>query len=103
MAKRGKAVQSTPTKTGREEIVQITPIIIKGGDSLHIHSDVVLLEDDDGKLVDHVKIKNKGSITEVQIRGGIGNVTGDGSNANPYAIKLTSKKATVHVNFMRES
>jgi len=77
MAKKGKAAKSTPTTTGRVEIRQITPIIIKGGDSLHIHSDVVLLEDDDAKLVDHVKIKNKGFIDEIQIRGGIGTVSGD--------------------------
>lgn len=105
MAGKTKAAKRPGAKPDGKSIFQATPIIIKGGDSLHVTSDLIKFEDDDGKRVSHVKIKNKGSIREISIVGGIdmNNAAGDGSEDKPFDIPLTGKKHTIVITFFRES
>jgi hypothetical protein len=104
MAGKRKAAKGPGAKPNGKTIFQATPIIIKGGDSLHVYSDLVDFEDDDGKRVSHVKIKNKGSIREISIKGSIdlGSVKGDGSKDHPLDIPLTGKNHTICITFFRE-
>lgn len=102
MARKPKASKASGQGDDKR-ILQVTPIIIKGGDSIHFHSDLIDFEDDDGKKGPHFKIKNKGRIAEVSIRGGIKSVVGDGSPAKPMDITLDSAKAIIVITFLRES
>jgi hypothetical protein len=101
MARKPKAAKPKPAKANGH-ILQITPIIIKRGDSLHIRSELVKFEDDDGKKINHVQIKHTGRIGEVSIVSGIGKVSGNGSDDTPLDIMLTGKEATVFISFLRE-
>ena len=103
MAGKRKVAKGAGSKRNGESIFQVTPIIIKGGDSIHFQSDLIDFEDDDGKKVPHVQIKNRGRIGEVSIRGGIKSVVGDGSAAKPYDITLDSARAIIVITFLRES
>lgn len=79
---------------------QITPIIIKGGESVDFRIALLDFEDDAGKKHQHFKVKEPGKIGVLRLRAGIGSVTGDGTSGNPLTVGLNSQKAEIVLEYL---
>jgi hypothetical protein len=94
-ARKGSGAQSNG-----KSIFQITPIIIKGA-SVDVDSPLLDFEDDDGKRVPHYKIRDKGRISEVTIKGDA--VVKPRLPGKPLDITINGANVTIGITFLRQT
>ena len=81
---------------------QITPIIIKGGESVHFRIALLDFEDDSGRKHQHFKVKESGRLGKLRMRAGIASVTGNGTSARPLEITFNSQVAEIVMEYLAQ-